>query len=139
MAIFKDKEEKDAKKPAKQAEPKAAKKEASEKKSVSDSVKPVASEQASAFRVLRRALVTEKGTELSSQNVVLFDVHPQANKGQIKQAVFEAYGIRPASVRTMRMQGKKRRFGRVLGRRSDWKKAMVTLPEGQSISVHDAV
>ena len=138
MAIFKDKKEEEAKKPAKQAAPKAAKKETSETKDVA-SVKPVASEQAHAFRVLRRALVTEKGTELSSQNVVLFSVHPEANKKQIKQAVFEAYGIRPASVRTMRIQGKKRRFGRTLGQRSDWKKAMVTLPEGQSISVHDAV
>ena len=152
MALFsrKEKEEKAealkqvAAKPEQKASAKkaASSAKASEKKSEKKEVvsgKPVASEQAMAHRVLRRALITEKGTNLSKENTVLFEVLPTASKLQIKQAVFEAYGVRPVSVRTMNMSGKRVRFGRTLGSRRDWKKAMVTLPEGQSIAIHDAV
>ncbi len=116
-----------------------AKKVEEPKKKAVHSSKPVAAEQALAHKVLRRALITEKGTLLSAQNKVLFEVAPQANRTQIAQAVFEAYGIHPLKVRTINYLGKVRRTNFGIGQRSDWKKAIVTLPEGQSIAVHDAV
>lgn len=103
------------------------------------SMKPLAAEQALAPHVLRRALITEKGTVLAAKNQYLFEVAPQANRTQIAQAVFEAYGVRPTAVRTINYLGKVRRTSFGLGKRSDWKKAIVSLPKGQSIAIHEAV
>ena len=57
----------------------------------------------------------------------------------IKQAVKEIYGVVPLKVRIMNYEGKATRFGRTPGRKSDWKKALVTLPKGQSMKLHEGV
>ena len=64
-------------------------------------------------------------------NQVVFKVHPRANKVEIRQAVEALFKVKVTQVRTHRQIGKLRRVGRHLGRRPDWKKAYVTLAEGQ--------
>lgn len=80
--------------------------------------------------IVRNPLITEKSTlEREGKNVVAFEVHPDANKLQIKQAVEAQFKVKVAEVRVARMHGKVRRQGRYAGRRPDWKKAYVRLAD----------
>jgi len=80
--------------------------------------------------IIRSPLITEKSTtERESRNVVAFDVHPDANKLQIKKAVETQFKVKVAEVRVARMHGKVRRQGRTEGRRPDRKKAYVRLAD----------
>ena len=84
--------------------------------------------------IIKAPLISEKGTLLSeSANQVLFKVRPDANKIEVKQAVEAIFKVKVVEVRMARYLGKMRRVGRNLGRRSDWKKAYVTLKEGDKI------
>ncbi|HXF75052.1 MAG TPA: 50S ribosomal protein L23 [Methylomirabilota bacterium] len=84
--------------------------------------------------VIQAPLISEKGTQLTeSANQVLFKVRPDANKIEVKQAVESLFKVKVVQVRMARYLGKTRRIGRNLGRRSDWKKAYVTLREGDKI------
>ncbi|MBV9264593.1 MAG: 50S ribosomal protein L23 [Acidobacteriaceae bacterium] len=84
------------------------------------------------FDVIRRPLVTEKGhAKREEENTLCFDVHPDANKIQIKQAVETVFKVKVAEVRTSNYEGKLRRRGRFTGYASDWKKAYVRLKAGQ--------
>ncbi len=96
--------------------------------------------------IIYRPVVTEKSTiarELG--NVVTLAVDPRANKRQIKSAVEELLRARDGgrvsvtSVRTSRMPRKSRRVGKYTGRKPEWKKAIVTLAEGQSIEFFEGV
>ncbi|WP_022699320.1 50S ribosomal protein L23 [Euryhalocaulis caribicus] len=80
-------------------------------------------------------VVTEKATLLSEENKVVFEVPLTANKTEIKEAVEGLFKVRVAAVNTLRQKGKTKMFRRVEGRRSDMKKAIVTLEEGHSIDV----
>lgn len=66
-------------------------------------------------------------------SLVAFKVHPEATKTQIKEAVEEFFNVKVESVRTMNYVGKEKRFGRTVGRRNDWKKAIVTLKDGEKL------
>jgi large subunit ribosomal protein L23 len=91
-------------------------------------------------QVLRRPLVTEKSTiAREERNVVTFAVDPRANKHEIQRAVEELFSVKVLDVRTMRMPRKSRRTGRVVGRRPEWKKALVRLAEGQAIEFFEGV
>ncbi len=91
-------------------------------------------------RVVKRALVTEKGTHLrEAANQYLFEVDPRANKLEIKKAVETIFSVEVNSVRTARMKGKTKRLGVHSGRRANWKKAIVTLKKGQSIELFEQV
>lgn len=84
--------------------------------------------------IIRSPLITEKGTLVNEQaNQVLFRVAPDANKVEIQKAVEQFFNVKVVKVRTVNVLGKTRRVGRSFGRRSDWKKAYVTLAEGQRI------
>jgi len=86
------------------------------------------------FRIIEAPLITEKGTLLNEdQNQVLFRVPRSANKTEIRQAVEKLFDVKVVKVRTLNFLGKERRVGRIVGRRPAWKKAYVTLAEGQSI------
>jgi large subunit ribosomal protein L23 len=86
------------------------------------------------FQIIDSPLITEKGTLLAEDsNQVLFRVPRQANKAEIREAVERLFDVKVVKVRTLNYLGKNRRVGRVVGKRSDWKKAYVTLAEGQSI------
>ncbi|MBF0156499.1 MAG: 50S ribosomal protein L23 [Magnetococcales bacterium] len=92
------------------------------------------SDQFTLFQILDRPVVTEKSTLcLEKGNQVVFRVATWANKVQIKAAVESMFKVQVEGVRTVNVLGKKKRFGRVQGRRSDWKKAVVRLKEGDSI------
>ena len=85
--------------------------------------------------ILRYPSITEKNTQLrTSQNKFVFDVLPKATKPQIKQAVEKLFGVKVLSVNTMVVKGKKKRQGRTMGYRPDWKKAIIKLAAGQTIS-----
>ena len=89
--------------------------------------------------ILVRALVTEKSAVKQSENKYTFVVVNGANKGAVRQAVFEVYGVKPVAVNMINVQGKPIRFGNHHGKRSDYKKAVVTLPKGKTIVVHEGV
>ena len=86
------------------------------------------------YDVIRRPLITEKGhTKREAERTLCFEVHPEANKIQIKQAVETVFRVRVEDVRTSNFAGKLRRRGRFTGYASDWKKAYVRLADGQKI------
>jgi len=90
--------------------------------------------------VIKRPLLTEKvNIAKEEQNVVTFAVDPRANKFEIQQAVQRLFDVKVVAVRTMRMPRKSRRVGRHIGQRSEWKKALVELAEGQSIEFFEGV
>ncbi len=91
-------------------------------------------------RIVRRALVTEKGTHIREVgNQYIFEVDPKANKFEIKKAVEAIFSVDVEAVRTVRMKGKSKRVGVHSGRRPHWKKAIVTLKKGQSIELFEQV
>jgi len=84
--------------------------------------------------VVRGPVITEKGTLVGEiGNQVVFRVHPQASKIEIRHAVETLFKVKVTKVRTARQLGKIRRVGRWAGRRPSWKKAYVTLAEGSRI------
>ena len=84
--------------------------------------------------IIQAPLISEKGTALAeSANQFLFKVRPDANKIEVKYAVETLFKVKVLDVRMARYLGKIRRIGRSMGRRSDWKKAYVTLKEGDKI------
>ena len=91
------------------------------------------------YQVLRRPLITEKGTALQEVDKYTFEVATAANKLEIKQAVEVTFGVNVLDVNTMRVRGHRRRFGRQMtpGMTAAWKKAVVTLRPGQTIKYFD--
>ncbi len=87
------------------------------------------------YDVVKTLLRTEKGTSLEPDRKYLFEVASVATKIQIKKAVEEIYNVKVQSVNTTVMSGKRRRVRHHLGRTPDWKKAIVTLKEGNKIEV----
>ncbi len=90
-------------------------------------------------RVLVRPIVTEKSTDLGEHHKYVFEVLPDANKHEVKQAVERFFGVKVLDVRTMNVKGKPKRQGRFEGRRRDWKKAVVTVNPGDKIDLFDVV
>jgi large subunit ribosomal protein L23 len=82
--------------------------------------------------ILKKPLLTEKSNLLKAdKNVVCFQVDRHANKQQIKEAVEKMFGVKVEEVKTAVIHGKKRRYGRSLGYKPDWKKAFVKIKEGE--------
>jgi len=89
-----------------------------------------------AYDVIRAPVITEKmGLLAEKANVVAFKVAPDANKIEIRQAVEALFEVKVMGVNTLSVAGKARRRGYIAGRAPSWKKAMVTLAEGQTIDV----
>ncbi len=90
--------------------------------------------------ILLRPLVTEKTMSQSEgHNQVSFEVHPSANKIQVRQAVERLFDVKVTGVRVLNVVGKEKRFGLRVGRRKNWKKAIVHLAEGQSLDVFEGM
>ncbi|MBN8941481.1 MAG: 50S ribosomal protein L23 [Rhizobiales bacterium] len=87
------------------------------------------------YDVIKSPLITEKGSLVAEQNQVIFKVASDATKPQIKAAVEKLFDVKVKSVNTLVQKGKTKRFKGMLGRRSDVKKAVVTLAEGHSIDI----
>lgn len=85
------------------------------------------------YQIIRRPIITEKGTlQKEESNKVTFEVHPDANKKEIKDAVEKIFKVHVVGVATLNQRGKWKRVGRHQGQRRNWKKAVVTLkPEDQ--------
>jgi len=88
------------------------------------------------YSVLKRPLFTEKNDRAKERyNKFAFEVDIQANKIEIRQAVERIFGVHVVKVNTMVMHGKEKRRGRSIGRRPDWKKAIVTVKSGENIPI----
>ena len=86
------------------------------------------------LKVLLAPHISEKSSMVAEQgNQIVFKVTTDATKPEIKKAVEQMFSVKVETVRTNNMKGKSKRFGQRLGRRSDWKKAYVTLKAGQDI------
>ena len=87
------------------------------------------------YDIIRSPVITEKSTMVSEHNQVVFKVPLDATKPDIKQAVEGLFDVKVTAVNTLRQKGKTKRFRGIMGRRSDVKKAIVTLAEGDQIDV----
>jgi large subunit ribosomal protein L23 len=87
----------------------------------------------SPYGILRALMRTEKGTAQVKDSKYFFSVRKSANKIQIKKAVQDIYKVKVAAVNTQILPGKLKRVRRELGHTSEWKRAVVTLKEGQKI------
>ena len=87
------------------------------------------------YDIILGPLVTEKSTRGSEMNQVTFRVSLNASKPQIKKAVEGLFDIKVKQVNTIRVNGKIKRFKGKLGKRADWKKAVVSLAEGETIDI----
>jgi large subunit ribosomal protein L23 len=88
------------------------------------------------YHLIQKAVITEKATDDGARrNAYHFRVPMDANKVEIRQAVHRLFGVDVLSVNTARVRGKGRRRRYAVGQTPDWKKAMVTLAEGQAIEI----
>jgi large subunit ribosomal protein L23 len=90
--------------------------------------------------IIKKPMITEKGAKLREKhNSYTFQVSPEANKIEIREAIHSIFKVDVEEVRTINVQGKFKRLGRTSGRRSAWKKAIVTLKQGQTIDLFDQI
>lgn len=90
------------------------------------------------YDIIRIPRITEKGTRLKEKNNVLtFEVRRDANKVQVRKAIEDIFKVKVQDVTTVNAAGKKKRLGQRVGRRSDWKKAYVTLRPGEKIEIFE--
>ena len=83
-------------------------------------------------QIILAPVISEKATRVAEKrNQAVFKVLPDAQKPEIKEAVEKLFNVKVTSVSTLNVKGKTKRFGQTVGKRSDWKKAYVTLAEGQ--------
>ncbi len=85
------------------------------------------------FDIIIRPIITEKTSRLMEDGKYTFEVHPKANKSQIKEAVERIFKVKVTKVNTINVRPKPRRMGRFMGRTKSWKKAIVTLAPGERI------
>jgi large subunit ribosomal protein L23 len=86
------------------------------------------------YDIIKRPIITEKtNTQKETFNQVTFEVDPRSNRIEVKRAVEKIFNVKVADIRTMNVNGKPKRRGRIIGRRRNWKKAVVTLMPGQRI------
>ena len=92
------------------------------------------------YEILRGPVVTEKTTlQKELNNQVTFKVDRRANRVEIKDAVEKTFNAQVKQVRTVQVKGKVKQRGRIIGKRKDWKKAIVTLMPGQRIDFFEGV
>ena len=92
-----------------------------------------------AYNTIIKPIVTEKSTLLLENNQVVFLVDINSNKIDIKKSIELIFGVKVSAVNVIKVKGKTKRFKGTLGRRSDYKKAIISLPEGQSIDLSAGV
>jgi large subunit ribosomal protein L23 len=88
--------------------------------------------------IRRPIILTEKSNRLREKNQVIFEVATDANKIQIKDAIQKLFKVTVVDVNTMNYRGKERRMGRGYGKLQNWKKAIITLKEGDQIQFFDS-
>jgi large subunit ribosomal protein L23 len=152
MGLFTRKKTDAGKKDVKDAPKQEGKKKVVAKKAVkavvdkkqTKAVKPAKTEKlksrsSNAYKILLKPLVTEKAAGMSSLGKYVFEVSKDANKIEVSEAVEEVYGVKPTDVNIMNFAGKKVTRGRFVGRRKDWRKAIVTLKKGETINIYEGI
>ena len=92
------------------------------------------------YDLIRRPLITEKtNIQKESYNQITFEVDRNANLVEIKRAIQDIFNVKVASVKTMQVKGKTKQRGRIIGKRRDWKKAIVKLMPGERIDFFEGV
>ena len=92
------------------------------------------------YKVIKEPHITEKGAlQKELNNQISFKADRRANKVEIRQAIETLFKAKVLSVKTMNMKGKKRRMGRTVGKRPDWKKVIVTLAPGENIEFFEGM
>ena len=92
------------------------------------------------YKVIKKPHITEKGSlQKERNNQITFQVDRKANKVEIRQAVETLLKTKVLEVKTMNMEGKKRRLGKTMGKKPDWKKAIVKLAPGENIEFFEGV
>lgn len=107
-------------------------------KEVKGEVKAVSRKKAAvgeAYRILKSPHITEKATDLTKKNQYVFKVYTTANKIDIKKAIEDVYGVSVLDVNIINISSKKRRLGKIIGRRKGYKKAIVKVKKGQKIEI----
>ena len=90
--------------------------------------------------IIRKVLITEKSTLLrETRNQYFFEVARDANKIEIRHAIETIFSVKVDDIRTMQLRGKVKRQGRWVGKRNDWKKAIVTLKPDQKIELFEQI
>ncbi|MFQ5485057.1 MAG: 50S ribosomal protein L23 [Desulfobacterales bacterium] len=90
--------------------------------------------------MIKRPLITEKtGIQKEVSNQVSFEVERKSNRIEIKRSIEKIFNVKVIGLQTMQVKGKKKRRGRIVGRRRDWKKAIVTLGPGERIDFFEGV
>jgi len=94
----------------------------------------------SQYDIIKRPLITEKTSiQKEMANQLTFEVDRKANRIEIRRAMERIFNVRVATVRTMQVKGKVKQRGRIVGKRRDWKKAIVTLRPGERIDFFEGV
>jgi len=92
------------------------------------------------YQVIKEPRITEKSNiQKEDTNQVTFKVHKKANKVEIRKAVETFFKTKVLDVRTMNVRGKRRRMGKTVGKKSDWKKAVVRLAPGENIEFFEGM
>lgn len=92
------------------------------------------------YAIIKKPIITERSAHLKDRyNKIIFQVDGNANKGDIKKAVERIFNVKVIDINTMNVKGKVKRFGRIFGKRPDWKKAVITLKEGDKIEVLEGI
>jgi len=92
------------------------------------------------YSVIKKPLVTEKSTiARDEENKYFFEVDRRATKIDIRSAVEKIFKVRVVNINTVNVAGKKKRMGKIVGRKRNWKKAVITLAPGGSIEVYEGV
>ena len=92
-----------------------------------------------AYNTIIKPIVTEKSTLLLENNQVVFLVDINSNKIDIKKSIELIFGVKVSAVNVLKVKGKTKRFKGTVGKRSDYKKAIISLPDGQSIDLSAGV
>ena len=100
---------------------------------------PVQISKARMYEIIRAPVITEKSTIISEHNQVSFRVPVTATKPEIRAAIEGLFKVKVTAVNTIRQKGKVKRFRGTIGKRPDYKKAIVTLKEGDSIDITTGV
>lgn len=92
------------------------------------------------YAIIRKPIITERSAYLKERgNKIIFQVDVNANKRDIKKAVEKVFNVHVMDVNTLNVKGKVKRFGKSFGKRPDWKKAIVTLKEGDKIELLEGI
>ena len=90
------------------------------------------------YQTIVRPIITEKSSAAyQARGEYTFEVHPDANKPQIRSAIEQLFGVKVTGVWTLNVRGKEKRMGKTVGRRPNWKKAIVKLREGDTIEIFE--